>query len=288
MGGDIEIRSLAGVPHERIVAAFLEAFADYAVAMPADAGYYRSRWGMEGVRPDCSFGAFCGGQLVAFVLHAVDERAGRLLAYNAGTGVVPAWRGRGLTGRLYAAALPVLRAFGVEASLLEVLTENAAAIRAYRKAGFSVKRLLRCYRGHFDAAASAALRCEVRELGPAASAEVGFAGGAAGTELPAWSNHPRCYAADAGARRYRVVTGGGSEAELVFNAGSGRIYELRTEETDSAVMAGMVAACCGPFQVEKKLVNLLPDSEPLAAALEALGMERYVSQYEMWREKTEG
>lgn len=285
MGGDIAIRSLAGVPHERIVAAFLEAFADYAVAMPADAEYYRARWGMEGVRPDCSFGAFSGGRLVAFVLHAVDERGGRLLAYNAGTGVVPAWRGRGLTGQLYAAALPVLSARGVGACLLEVLTGNAPAIRAYRKAGFSVKRLLRCYRGHFDAGAAEALRCEVRALGPAADG--GVAGAASGAELPAWSNHPRCYAADAGARRYRVVTGGGSAAELVFNAGTGRIYELQTGETDSAVIAGMVAACCGPFQVEKKLVNLLPDSEPLAAALEALGMECYVSQFEMWREKTE-
>ena len=41
-----------------------------------------------------SFGVFDGEQLVGFVIHCIGEEAGRTVAYNTGTGVLPGYRGQ--------------------------------------------------------------------------------------------------------------------------------------------------------------------------------------------------
>lgn len=51
-------------------------------------------------------------------------------------GVQPAWRGRGLAHRLVAALLQSARACGLRTVQLDVLAENAPAIRVYERAGF--------------------------------------------------------------------------------------------------------------------------------------------------------
>src|SRR3712207_1968164 len=82
--------------------------------------------------------------LVACDGEAVAGRAGLAVrgarGWVSGFGVVPAWRRRGLGRRLMSALVERARAYGLRALSLDVLAENAAAIRLYEGAGMRVTR----------------------------------------------------------------------------------------------------------------------------------------------------
>ncbi len=138
---------LRSVDVEGIHTAFLGAFADYALGSPADLTEERLllRMRKNAVDYGLSVGAYEGGRMVGFTLIGVDAWGGRRVAYDAGTGILPAYRGRGLARRMFEHALPTLVDRGVEEFVLEVLQENAPAIKAYKKAGFMTARELRSF-----------------------------------------------------------------------------------------------------------------------------------------------
>ena len=70
---------------------------------------------------------------------------GDLTAYDAGTGIIPDFRGQGLAKSMFDHALPKLEARGVKRFLLEVLQRNEPAIKAYQKSGFEIVRELKCF-----------------------------------------------------------------------------------------------------------------------------------------------
>jgi len=96
---------------------------------------------------DLSPGLYDDDRLVGFTLIGTDDWGDRLSAYDAGTGIVPAFREKGWAKRMFEHALPALREKGVERFVLEVLQQNEPAIKAYRKSGFEIARELKCYAG---------------------------------------------------------------------------------------------------------------------------------------------
>jgi ribosomal protein S18 acetylase RimI-like enzyme len=138
---------LGSADRTKIYPAFLEAFADYSMGPPAGLHEERLQLRMKknAVDYDLSVGAYDEGRLVGFTLIGVDVWGGELVAYDAGTGIVPAFRGQGLASRMFDQALPALRRRGVERFVLEVLQTNEPAIRAYKKAGFEASRELRSF-----------------------------------------------------------------------------------------------------------------------------------------------
>nr|WP_177190075.1 GNAT family N-acetyltransferase [Allomuricauda taeanensis] len=112
-----------------------------------DSQYYKERWRMAKVSYNLSYGAFYQGELVGFVLNAVDERQGFQTAFNACTGVLPKHRGKKIVKTIYEHAIPILRTHGVERCSLEVITKNQRAVRAYRSVGFDIKKKYKCFRG---------------------------------------------------------------------------------------------------------------------------------------------
>ncbi len=136
---------------------FTKAFADYFVDSRMSPGEFENHLTHNAVCLSLSVGAFVDQELVGILLNAIDQWDGELTAYDAGTGIVPAYRGQGTAGAMFDFALPKLRDRGVCRCLLEVIQENEPAIRAYRKLGFATHRVLECY----TAAAAA-----VKESGP--------------------------------------------------------------------------------------------------------------------------
>jgi ribosomal protein S18 acetylase RimI-like enzyme len=125
---------------------FLEAFADYAMdARGTTETALLLRMSKNAVDYDASVGAYTDGRMVGFTLIGIDTMPHGLTAYDAGTGLIPEYRGRGIARRMFDHALPELRSRGVRRFTLEVLQENDAAIRTYRKSGFEIARTLRCY-----------------------------------------------------------------------------------------------------------------------------------------------
>jgi ribosomal protein S18 acetylase RimI-like enzyme len=137
---------LRAVDRGAVHAAFTEAFADYAMTSTGlTEERLLLRMEKNAVDYDLSVGAYDDDRMVGFTLIGVDSWGGAVTAYDAGTGIVPAFRGQGLARRMFDRALPALRDRGVERFSLEVLQQNEPAIRAYKKSGFEITRQLRSY-----------------------------------------------------------------------------------------------------------------------------------------------
>ena len=149
-------------------ATMVEAFADYQVDMSymtSERSWLRNL--KSGVRYDCSVGAFDGEKLVGVTFVGLDDWQGEKAAFDAGTGIVPGYRGQGIAKAMFEFILPELRERGITKFLLEVLQQNTAAIRAYTKTGFKITRDFACYDllpGSYVAAKPATITFEVRTI----------------------------------------------------------------------------------------------------------------------------
>jgi len=141
------VKNLSSVSFEEVLDCFLVAFYNYYVKMPTDSGYYKQRWKAAKVDFNFSYGMFDEGKLVGFIIHAVDRRFGKLMAFNTGTGVIPSYRGKKIVKSIYDYALKDLHQNGIEKSTLEVIRENEAAVRSYKSVGFEICKKYECYAG---------------------------------------------------------------------------------------------------------------------------------------------
>jgi len=152
----------------RIVKTFDEAFADYFLKMRTSSErWLYNRCVKNGVAFDCSVGAFHGDRMVGITLIGLDDWQGVPAAFDAGTGIVPDYRGRALARKMFELAVPGLKERGVRKFLLEVLQVNEPAIKAYRKSGFEVTRELDCYELALDKArphSTGSAPCEIRPI----------------------------------------------------------------------------------------------------------------------------
>ncbi len=138
--------TLSSVDKSQVYRTFMEAFADYAMdASGTKEHTMLLRMDKNNVDYAASPGAYDGNCLVGFTLIGIDDVPGERLAYDAGTGIIPDFRGQGLAKRLFDHALPGLHEQGVQRFILEVLQSNEPAIKAYEKSGFVISRELRCY-----------------------------------------------------------------------------------------------------------------------------------------------
>lgn len=147
---ELTIRDLSSCSLEEIIHCFLRSFEDYFVKVPSDSSYWEARFNASGVNFNLSYGIFDRSELVAFIIHCVDELSCQKVAFNTGTGVLPVYRGQRLVDRLYAHAIPLLQKRGYTLARLEVIDKNVPAIRVYERIGFQIKRRLKCYQGQLS------------------------------------------------------------------------------------------------------------------------------------------
>jgi len=143
----MKIKSLTHASFDEIVECFLLAFENYYVKFPTDKNYYKNRWTAAKVDWNLSYGMFDQDKLIGFIIHAVDTRFGTRIAYNAGTGVIPEYRGKRIVNSIYKFAILELKKNGIEKSTLEVIQENERAIRAYQNVGFKKSKEYYCFDG---------------------------------------------------------------------------------------------------------------------------------------------
>jgi len=110
----VQYRHLTVKDFPRAHATMVEAFADYQV----DMSYMTSKRSWlrnlkSGVHYDCSVGAFDGEKLVGVTIVGLDDRQGEKAAFDAGTGIVPGYRGQGVAK---AGAVHVVDQFEMEHS----------------------------------------------------------------------------------------------------------------------------------------------------------------------------
>ncbi|WP_141733347.1 GNAT family N-acetyltransferase [Oligoflexus tunisiensis] len=140
----LEYRTLESTPIHEIHQGFLDAFSDYIVDIRMPLPAFKEVNELRAVDYGLSMGAFAGHRLVGFTLNGQDQWQGKRTAYDAGTGVIPAWRGRGISRAIMESCFSVLEAQGFESYLLEVITSNEKAIKLYESLGFRTIRRLDC------------------------------------------------------------------------------------------------------------------------------------------------
>lgn len=160
----MEIRNLTSIPISEIITCFLEAFDGYFVKLPKETSYYEKRWKNAKIRFDLSFGMFDKNRLVGFILNGIDHRKGEYMAYNAGTGVIPAYRGNRIVKAIYEKAIPELRENEISMCILEVIKENIAAIKAYESCGFSIAKSYLCFNGELRSSTSSDIQLQQQKL----------------------------------------------------------------------------------------------------------------------------
>ena len=146
----MRVTHLGNTAFNDIMKCFLEAFEGYYVKMPTDYDYYKNRWKAAKVDFELSYGMFDGNKLVGFIIHAIDQREGGLIAFNTGTGVLPDYRGKRIVKSIYEYAIPELVKQGVTKSVLEVITANERAIKAYANIGFTIRKEFKCFKGEIS------------------------------------------------------------------------------------------------------------------------------------------
>lgn len=143
----MQIKKLTIQDTECLLQAINQAFADYIIPFKLTAEQLHFKITSENIQLDWSVGVFVDKTLIAFIMHGVYTYNGETCVYNAGTGVLPAFRGQGLVGKMYDFISPFLRENQTRKLVLEVIEGNHSAIRSYEKFGFSIQRKLLCFEG---------------------------------------------------------------------------------------------------------------------------------------------
>lgn len=120
-------------------------FADYPVRMQLTIERYDSLLRRELVSLPDSVVAMDRDLPIGFALAGLRWRAGLMEGYDAGTAVIPEYRGRGVASQLLTGLLERLTEIGVEQVALTALSTNQTAIALYRRHGFTESRRLTCW-----------------------------------------------------------------------------------------------------------------------------------------------
>ena len=124
---------------------FLEAFSDYQVDMRMSQQQFEQRLARDGVQMEITVGAFDESRMIGFCMNARGVWLEKATAYDSGTAMIPAYRGKGMAKELFAFMVPRLKDT-CDQYLLEVLTSNQPALSLYRKLGFVETRRFAVFR----------------------------------------------------------------------------------------------------------------------------------------------
>ena len=125
----MKITNLAATPFDHIMDAFFEVFREY------DSSFSKIDLmkiaHLRGFDPSLSFAVFDGDKIVAFILNGIGEYDGKRICYDCAIGTIPAYRDRGLAGKLFRHAIRILEEADVEQNLIEGLQNNDSVIALY-------------------------------------------------------------------------------------------------------------------------------------------------------------
>ena len=142
-----QIRSLDEKDLPEMFRAFKSAFSDYSVPFDlSEEQFLRKFVDKLNINFMLSAGAYSDDRMAGFIFSSINKYEGLFTAYNGGTGVLPEYRGKGITYRMYDYLLPLFHKEAVAQCILEVLTSNQKAINVYKNIGFQITRNFKCYK----------------------------------------------------------------------------------------------------------------------------------------------
>jgi len=273
------LQTLENSSIEELLEAFNLSFSDYVVPFCLTKQQLEDKIKSDGIKLELSAGAFEDNQLIAFVLHGYDVVGNLKVAYNAGTGVIPAKRGNKLTARLYEYVLPILHNNAIDKVLLEVITTNQPAIATYEGIGFKVIREFNCFKGAINVAATRE-DFEIRAL----DAYDWHMLHSFWDVKPSWQNS---ITAVEKLKPVTISIGLYENEKLsgyaIFNPATRRIHQLSVDKDHRKRGAGkqLLGYIAAHYGKDFSAINVDEASKDTLAFMTGTGMHTYIKQYEM-------
>jgi len=139
---NINCRFLTEADFSKLHQTFLESFSDYFVPFQLSEEQLINHIRQNSVDVERCVGAFFEERMVGVTLNGFGTWNGKKTIYDAGTGVIPAFRNQGIGKAIFDFMTPIFQEAGFEQILLEVISHNETAVRLYRKLGFETTRRL--------------------------------------------------------------------------------------------------------------------------------------------------
>lgn len=281
----ITYRTLAENDIPALLPAMSAAFENYFVKIQVDMDTLLMKIAREGISLPHSVAAFDGARIIGFTLTAIGEWKGERAAYDASTGVLGEYRGRGIAGGTILRILPLLKAAGIRRYLLEVIRENEAAFKVYQKLGFRVSREFSVYRAEGPLILRGAeAEAGIEEIiGPDWQELCSI-----GNVVPSWQNSidsiKRLAEYEGGMlKTIGVMNQGGIEGYAVFLPGYGALLQIavREESRRKAIGTALLSAAQRASQKPLSLTNIPNDASAEISFLKKMGFVFSIGQYEM-------
>ncbi len=202
-------------------------------------------------------------------------------AWCGGFGIVPEFRGRGLSVGLADALSERARSLGLRSLQLEVLTQNERAVKAYQRAGLTATRELVILTG--DAAPLHPNTDAALDVRPAAPEDAWTCAAVLPAPAPCWQREAVSVLGMPDLRAWVARRDGQVQAALICRrsppSGPISLLSLPFAEEDAArALLGRAVAEIGVTQFF--LLNE-PQDSPLLPVLQSLGLRETNRQYEM-------
>jgi len=264
--------------------AFIEAFSDYVIPFALTEKQFHNHINLNAVDLERTIACFRDERLIAFSLNGFGEWNGKQTVYDAGTGVVPAFRRQGVSKAMFELMIPKFRDEGIEQWLLEVVISNTPAINLYEKLGFHKVRELAVlqFDGKINTSFEMAENIEIREIDDLDwNFLTTFWDGST-----SWQNS---VAAIERSRKNKQIFGAFSDSTcvgyIVFSSNFGRVAQMAVEKyhrnrgIGTALLQSMQAVTADGYSLQ--IINI---DKSLTTAMDYFknrGFYENISQYEM-------
>lgn len=269
----MQVKPLNTISTDALIDCLLIAFANYFVEMPTDKNYYKNRWKVAKVDYSLSFGMFDEDKLVGFIVHAIDKRDNKHIAFNTGTGVIPEYRGQKIVSQIYDKALFILKQNNINHTILEVIDKNIAAVKAYEKVGFNICKNYKCFRGEILIANPLNFTLKKVEYSDFNWKNL------PNQNLNSWDNHYTVIN-NGNYNYYKVFNNDELESYFVINPESGYTPQLDVIKPSEHAWERLFSA----IQSIKTSIRIINIDDRLTEKINALknaGLDNYINQFEM-------
>jgi len=271
--------TLEHTPIGDITACMNAAFAEYEISIQWTDESLQQKMLVEDIDLSLSVGAFDNGTLAGVILISAEDNNKRV--WDGGTGVIPTYRGQKLTEKMFAHVLPIVRQAGALLMLLEVLENNKGAYLVYERLGFQPTRLLHAYKG--DVTITSKTHYTIELLSSYDADELARLW----DWQPAWQQmNQRITNRRASVTTICVRIDGKIAAYAHYDCVASRVHQFavakehRRKGLGTALFRHIGNACTGPVLI----INIDTGSENTNAFLQAIGLQKHISQYEMMME----
>ena len=256
---------------------FNAAFADYLVKIEMTPEKLQDKFDSEEVSLEHSVGLFSEGKPVGFIFHALRDTASGKIAYNAGTGVIPKFRGKNATVQLYEFIRPKLVKSGVKEVVLEVIDKNTPAIKSYKKVGFTTLYELECFQGYPSISKPGDYLIREESTGKFVPPEHYW------DWQPTWQNTTQTVVQSGHYKTWSIYRDNTQIAYLTGNPDSGKIAQFAFEPAYRWKGLGTSLFChfAGLASNTPMVINVADQSGQTQDFLKAIGMAPFLRQYKM-------